>query len=188
MNESDQLNKSPKSATEHTIAANQQLGEQLDFDNKSCFDDASRGFIGTIPDARITTEDGRVVWDVSSYRFLEEESPPDSVNPSLWRQARLNDNHGLFQVAEGIYQVRGFDIANMTLIEGTTGVVIIDPLMNTETAKAALTLYRSHRGERPVHTVIYSHNLPDHYGGIEGVITLSKRSAVKCMLWLPMVS
>ena len=171
MNQSGDPNLSPKSATEHTIAANEALGSQLDFENKSCFDDASRGFVGSIPNARITTEDGRVVWDVSAYRFLEEESPPDSVNPSLWRQARLNDHHGLFQVTEGIYQVRGFDIANMTIIEGKTGVLIIDPLMNTETAKAAIDLYRVHRGDRSVHTVIYSHSHPDHYGGVEGVIT-----------------
>ncbi len=172
MNPSTPANPSPKPATPHTITANQQLGAKLDFDNVSCFDDASRGFIGTIPDARITTADGsRVVWDVSAYRFLEAEAAPDSVNPSLWRQARLNGHHGLFQVTEGMYQVRGFDIANITFIEGETGVLIIDPLMNTETAQAALSLYRSHRGDRPVHSVMYSHSHPDHYGGVEGVIT-----------------
>ena len=160
-----------KPATEFSRQENQSSGNKLDFENTLCFEDASRGFIGTIPDARITTDDGRVVWDVSAYHFLESETAPDSVNPSLWRQARLNHFHGLFEVTDGIYQVRGFDIANLTIIEGKSGVILIDPLMNSETAKAAFGLYCSHRGERDVKAVIYSHSHPDHYGGVEGVIT-----------------
>ena len=161
----------PNEATEYTRQENQRSGERLDFENTLCFEDAARGFIGTIPDARVTTDDGRVVWDVSAYRFLECEEAPDSVNPSLWRQARLNNFHGLFEVADGIYQVRGFDIANMTIIEGDSGVILIDPLMNSETAKAAFELYCTHRGQRTIKAVIFSHSHPDHYGGVEGVIT-----------------
>ena len=112
-----------------------------------------------------------MVWDLASFAFLEAETAPDSVNPSLWRQARVNRIHGLFEVTERMYQVRGFDIANMTIIEGDSGLILIDPLMFSETAAAALALYRRHRGERPVKAVIYSHSHPDHYGGVEGVIT-----------------
>ena len=131
----------PNEATEYTRQENQRFGGRLNFENTICFEDAARGFVGTIPDARVTSDDGRVVWDVSAYRFLEQEQAPDSVNPSLWRQARLNNFHGLFEVAVGIYQVRGLDIANMTIIEGDSGVILIDPLMNSETAKAAFELY-----------------------------------------------
>ena len=171
MNEKTERVAGPQPASEFTAAANQQVADYLDFENQECFEDARRGFIGTIPDARVTTEDGRVVWDVSAYEFLEQETAPDSVNPSLWRQARINHLHGLFQVAEGIYQVRGLDIANLTILEGDSGVILIDPLMNSETAKAAFALYCEHRGARPIRAVIYSHSHPDHYGGVEGVIT-----------------
>jgi alkyl sulfatase BDS1-like metallo-beta-lactamase superfamily hydrolase len=170
MTESTDLGKPLQAATRHTCDANAALAARLDFTDESCFDDAMRGFVGTIPNARITGKGGFVVWDVSSYEFLEQ-TLPDSVNPSLWRQARLNKIHGLFEVAPGMYQVRGFDLANMTIIEGDTGLIIIDPLMVSQTAEAALNLYREHRGDRPVKAVIYSHSHPDHYGGVEGVMT-----------------
>ena len=160
-----------KPASPHTCQANAAAAARLDFGDESCFDDAQRGFVGSIPDARITTPDGRVVWDLSAFAFLETLQSPDSVHPSLWRQARLNRIHGLFQVCERLYQVRGFDIANMTIIEGDTGLILIDPLTYCEAAAAALALYRRHRGDRPVHTVIYSHSHADHFGGVEGVVT-----------------
>ncbi len=160
-----------KPASLHTCRANAALGTRLDFSDESCFDDARRGFIDTLPDARIETADGRAVWDLSSYAFLEALDPPDSVNPSLWRLARLNRIHGLFEVCERMYQVRGFDIANITIIEGDTGLILIDPLTVCESAAAALALYRRHRGDRPVRCVIYSHSHVDHYGGVEGVVT-----------------
>ena len=158
-------------ATAATCSANQASAARLDFSDDSCFDDARRGFIDTIPDARITSASGRVLWDLSAYAFLEQQEAPDSVHPSLWRQARLNRIHGLFQVCERVYQVRGFDLANITLIEGDSGLIIIDPLTVGEAAEAALALYRRHRGERPVRCVIYSHSHVDHYGGVEGVMT-----------------
>lgn len=161
----------PRPASPHTCRANAALASRLDLSDDSCFDDARRGFIDTLPNARIETADGRAVRDLSSYAFLEALDPPDSVNPSLWRMARLNRIHGLFQVCERIYQVRGFDLANITIIEGDTGLVIIDPLTVCESAAAALALYRRHRGDRPVRCVIYSHSHVDHYGGVEGVVT-----------------
>lgn len=160
-----------KAASAHTCGVNRAVFSSLDIGDRESYDDASRGLIGSIPDARITSARGHVVWDMASFDFLDDEQAPDSVNPSLWRHARLNRLHGLFEVVPGLYQVRGFDLANMTIIEGETGVVIIDPLMFTETAQAALALYRAHRGDRPVRAVIYSHSHTDHYGGVEGVIT-----------------
>ncbi|NKC14417.1 MAG: MBL fold metallo-hydrolase [Gammaproteobacteria bacterium] len=164
----------PHPASAHTHNANTTATRELLFEDETDFDDARRGFIATLPDARVTNDNGEVVWDVSAYRFLEAQAVPESVNPSLWRQARLNQIHGLFHVAGGIYQVRGLDIANMTIIEGDTGILIIDPLMFSETAAAALALYYSERGERPVKAVMYSHSHPDHYGGVEGVISAAQ--------------
>lgn len=159
-----------KPAHPATISSQQKVLGELDFSDKADFDDARRGFIGTIADARIDNERGHAVWDMGRYRFLDAERPPYTVNPSLWRIARLNAEHGLFQVTERIYQVRGFDIANVTFIEGDTGLIVIDPLTFMESARAALALYRRHRGDRPVRCVIYSHSHVDHYGGVRGVI------------------
>ena len=171
MNASQEAGAVLKPASLHTCQVNAAQAARLDFGDDRCFDEAQRGFVGSIPDARITTPDGRVVWDLSAFAFLEQVESPDSVHPSLWRQARLNRIHGLFKVCDRLYQVRGFDIANLTIIEGDTGLILIDPLMVSETAAAALALYRQHRGERPVRCVIYSHSHVDHYGGVEGVIT-----------------
>ena len=171
------LGKPWRPATAHTCRANAAAGAALDFSDERCFDDAMRGFIGTIPDARVEGRNGHTIWDLSFFRFLEESLPPDTVNPSLWRQARLNRIHGLFEVVPGMYQVRGLDLANMTIIEGESGIVIIDPLTFTESAAAALALYREHRGDRPIVAVIYSHSHPDHYGGVEGVISPEQAAA-----------
>jgi alkyl sulfatase BDS1-like metallo-beta-lactamase superfamily hydrolase len=160
-----------KPASLHTCRVNAAQAARLDFSDESCFEEAQRGFVGSIPDARITAADGRVVWDLSAFAFLESIESPDSVHPSLWRHARLNRIHGLFKVCERIYQVRGFDLANLTIIEGDTGLILIDPLSYCEPAAAALALYRSHCGsDKPVRCVIYSHSHTDHYGGVEGVI------------------
>ena len=111
-----------------------------------------------------------MVWDNDSFGFLSGAGPP-TVNPSLWRQSTLVQQQGLFEVVEGIYQVRGFDLSNITFVEGDTGVIVIDPLISTETAAAALALYREHRGDRPVVAVIYTHSHVDHFGGVKGVVT-----------------
>ena len=119
--------------------------------------------------------DGRVVWDSDGYGFLSGDCP-DTANPSLWRQGQLCANQGLYEVTDGIYQVRGLDLSNMTLVEGEQGVIVIDPLISAETAAAALGLYRAHRGDRPVTAVIYTHSHVDHFGGVEGVTTAACRS------------
>lgn len=142
----------------------------LDFSEQADFDDARRGFIGSIPDAHITNENGETVWSLREYAFIDGEDSPLSVNPSLWRLARLNMAHGLFRVTDSIYQVRGFDTANITFVEGKEGLVVIDPLTFEESARAALALYTRHRGERAIKAVIYSHSHRDHYGGVRGLI------------------
>jgi alkyl sulfatase BDS1-like metallo-beta-lactamase superfamily hydrolase len=153
-----------------TLSANRALADTLPFADDQDFEDARRGFVGTVPDARVVSDGGTVVWDMAPYRFLDDPAPPDTVNPSLWRQARLNTVHGLFEVCERTYQVRGLDLANMTIVEGDTGLIVIDPLTGVEVARAALELYYAHRPRRPVHTVIYSHSHSDHFGGVRGVV------------------
>ncbi len=137
------------------------------------FEDAWRGFLGTIDDAEIRRADGSVAWTMRDYAFLEAEEPAPTVHRNLWRQARLNLIHGLFEVVPRIYQVRGFDVANITFIEGDTGLIALDALSCSETAAAALALYRRHRdpeGRRAVHTVMYSHSHADHFAGVLGLV------------------
>ena len=160
----------PKDATPDTQAKHRAVLDALPFEDRADFEDAGRGFLGTLPEVEIRNAQGRVVWSLRDYAFLAAEAAPPTVNPSLWRQARLNLANGLFQVADRIYQIRGFDISNMTLIEGEGGVIVIDPLISTETARAGLDLYYQHRGRRPVTAVIYSHSHTDHYGGVRGVV------------------
>ncbi|GAA3618483.1 alkyl sulfatase dimerization domain-containing protein [Nonomuraea rosea] len=140
----------------------------LPFHDRSDFDNAERGFVAKLSPAVVRAADGQVVWDGDSFGFLEGECP-DSAHPSLWRQGQLCAKQGLYEVTDGIYQVRGLDLSNMTLVEGETGVIVIDPLISTECAAAALRLYRDHRGERPVTGVIYTHCHGDHFGGVRGV-------------------
>ncbi|MFF6888758.1 alkyl/aryl-sulfatase [Streptomyces sp. NPDC012421] len=141
----------------------------LPFEDTTDFDNADRGFIAALVPGVIESADGRVVWDNDAYDFLKGECP-DTANPSLWRQAQLASKQGLYEVTEGIYQVRGLDLSNMTLVEGERGVVVIDPLISAETAAAALALYREHRGDRPVTGLIYTHSHGDHFGGARGVL------------------
>jgi alkyl sulfatase BDS1-like metallo-beta-lactamase superfamily hydrolase len=136
----------------------------LDYADRSHFDDAERGFVATLKDPIITAADGHVVWDCSKYDFITGDAP-DTANPSLWRQGKLSAKHGLFEVTDGIYQVRGLDLSNMSLVETDNGVIVIDPLMSNESAAAALALYREHRGDRPVKALIITHSHADHYGG-----------------------
>ncbi|MEZ5093098.1 alkyl/aryl-sulfatase [Nocardioides sp.] len=146
------------------------LKERWPFADTQDFEDARRGLIASLDPGVIHADDGRVVWDNDAYSFLSGEAP-DSVNPSLWRQSQLASMQGLFEVVAGIYQVRGFDLSNITFVEGDTGVIVIDPLISAETAAAALALYREHRGDRPVTGVIYTHSHVDHFGGVKGVTT-----------------
>lgn len=134
---------------------------------------AERGFIATLDDPRIRDEEGAVVWDASTYDFLSGGAP-DTVNPSLWRQSTLAAKHGLFEVVPGLYQVRGLDLSVMSFVEGDTGVVVVDPLISKETAAAGLTLYRQHRGDRPIVAVMYTHSHIDHFGGVQGIVSESE--------------
>ncbi|OBI18214.1 alkyl sulfatase [Mycobacterium sp. E2497] len=143
----------------------------LPFDDDADFRNADRGFIAALSPCVIKAADGRVVWDNDAYSFLGGQAPA-SVHPSLWRQSTLAAKQGLYEVVPGIYQVRGFDISNVTFVETDTGIIVIDPLVSTEVAAAALALYRAHRGgERPVVAVIYTHSHVDHFGGVLGVTT-----------------
>ncbi|MEU8585763.1 alkyl sulfatase dimerization domain-containing protein [Streptomyces sp. NPDC048664] len=146
--------------------------DSLPYDDRADFADAERGLVAPYTGGVIRTASGATVWDPDTYRFLTSghETPPEDVDRSLWRQARLLSRQGLFKVADRIYQVRGLDLANMTIVEGDTGVIVIDTLTSAETAAAALGLYRAHRGDRPVKAVIYTHPHVDHFGGCRGVL------------------
>lgn len=159
-------------ATSVTRRANQQARMSLHFADRQDYDDARRGFVATLSPLLIKSTDGRVVWDMESYGFLSGDGAnPDTVNPSLWRQAQLNAIHGLFEVAPRFYQVRGLDLSNMTIIEGDSGIIVIDPLISAETAAAALDLYRTHQGNRPIRAVNYTHSHVDHFGGVRGIVS-----------------
>lgn len=156
----------------------------LPFADTRDFADADRGFIAALKPCVVKAADGRVVWDNDVYGFLTGDAP-SSVHPSLWRQSTLAAKQGLYEVAEGVYQVRGLDLSNVSFIEGDTGVIVIDPLVSTETAAAALGLYRAHRGDRPVVAVIYTHSHVDHFGGVLGVTTQADVDAGKVAVIAP---
>lgn len=160
-----------KDAEPASRAVNDTFLKTLPFSDRADFEDARRGFIATLPDGVIPGPGGKPAFDTKQYDFLKNDQVPATVNPSLWRQAQLNAIHGLFKVTERVYQVRGLDIANLTIIEGDTGLILIDPLLSNETAKAALELYLQNRPAKPVAAVIYTHSHADHFGGAKGVIT-----------------
>ncbi|AMB59463.1 alkyl/aryl-sulfatase [Microterricola viridarii] len=173
-----------QAATTAIQQANERLKGSLPFGDTRDFADADRGFIAALEPGVIRSADGRTVWDNDSYAFLAGEAPP-TVNPSLWRQSQLTARQGLYEVVPGIYQVRGLDLSNMTLVESDRGVIVIDPLISTETAAAALGLYRAHRGERPVTAVIYTHSHIDHFGGVFGVISQADVDAGRVQVIAP---
>lgn len=153
-----------------TLAANAALAARLPFDDVRDFAEVGRGLVAPVPDGAVRNAGGAVLWNLGEYRFVEGDLAPPTVNPSLWRMARLNMANGLFKVTERLYQLRGFDIANMTVIEGETGLILVDPLTTAEVARAALDLYFAHRPRRPVVAVIYTHSHVDHFGGVKGVV------------------
>ncbi|MGY4100561.1 alkyl/aryl-sulfatase [Nocardia sp. R16R-3T] len=169
--------------SEFIIAEQQRAAAALPADTTD-FADADRGFIAAIEPGEVRSPDGKVVWDNESYAFLQGTCPV-SVNPSLWRQSGLVVKQGLYEVATGIYQIRGLDLSNMTLIEGVAGVLVIDPLISAETAAAGLALYRAHRGHRPVTGLIYTHSHADHFGGAMGVTTVDDVAAGRCPILAP---
>jgi alkyl sulfatase BDS1-like metallo-beta-lactamase superfamily hydrolase len=168
----------------HIAAANEAVRMRLPLDDREDFADARRGLIAAPSPAIVRGTGGRVVWDMEPYAFLNDECP-DTVNPSLWRQSQLNALHGLFEVVPGIYQVRGLDLSNMTIVEGREGVLVIDPLICAETAAAALALYRAHRGERTVTGLLYTHCHVDHFGGALGVVDPAEVAAGRIPVFAP---
>ncbi|MCF8204970.1 MAG: MBL fold metallo-hydrolase [Methylotenera sp.] len=152
-----------------TLQAQAAVAQALPLAEQQAFDDAARGLIAR-PEGQILAEDGRVLIDFDAYRFVQGEAPP-TVNPSLWRQAKLNAQIGLFKVVEGVWQLRGFDIGNMTLVQGRSGWIVIDALTCRETAAAALAFARKHLGDQPVTALLYTHSHVDHFGGALGVLT-----------------
>jgi alkyl sulfatase BDS1-like metallo-beta-lactamase superfamily hydrolase len=163
----------PKPATEHTKKANADFAKKLPFADKRDFEEANKGLIAPLPNGGILkSSSGALVWDLNKYSFIKADAqPPDTVNPSLWRQAQLLTVAGLFKLADKIYQVRGQDLSNITFIEGDKGVTIVDTLLTQEAAKGALDLYYQHRPKRPIVAVIYTHSHADHFGGVKGLIT-----------------
>jgi alkyl sulfatase BDS1-like metallo-beta-lactamase superfamily hydrolase len=171
-------------ATVSTKEAREKILKELPFANKQDFDFAARGFIATLEDPKIKSDDGKLVFDLSSYDFLKGEAP-DTVNPSLWRQAQLVTRHGLYKVAERIYQVRGFDVSTVSFIETDHGYIVVDPLTTIEVAKAAFSLVKRHVGNKPVVAVVYSHSHGDHFGGVEGVVSAADVKAGRVKVIAP---
>ncbi len=176
-----------KPATEATKAANRAVQEYLNFNDRADFEDAQRGFIGKPDVLSIKNAKGDVVWDLESYkRYIGLDKPaPDTVNPSLWRNAQLNMQYGLFKVHENIYQVRGYDLSNISFVRGEKGWIVFDPLISAETAKAAYELVSKHLGKRPVVAVVYSHSHVDHYGGVRGIVDEKDVKAGKVQIIAP---
>jgi linear primary-alkylsulfatase len=172
-------------ATEATRTANRAALANLPLADRQSFDDARRGFIEALGDRLVTRGDGRLVWTLKGYEFLASENAPDTVHPGLWRHARVNMANGLYQVGDRVYQLRGFDVSNMTIIEGATGLIVIDPLISAEVAAAAMDLYLKHRPRKPVVAVIYSHSHVDHFGGVRGIVSGDEVAAGKVTIWAP---
>ncbi len=176
--------KSQKEATSFSETTNDKLLDYLPFSDKTDYKNARKGFIATLESGEIKDTEGNIVYSMKQYDFINGEAP-STTNPSLWRQSELNSINGLFQVTEGVYQIRGFDLANMSLIKGEKGWIIVDPLLSPETAKAGLELANRELGERPVTAVIITHSHIDHFGGIRGVVDEADVISGKVPIYVP---
>jgi alkyl sulfatase BDS1-like metallo-beta-lactamase superfamily hydrolase len=174
-----------KPASASTVAAQRALLESLPKDDGRDSGFADRGFLATLSDPLIKAKDGKVVWNLDAYDWMKGNAAPESVNPSLWRHMGLLRKHGLFALSENMWQVRGFDVSNMTVIKGQSGWILIDPLTTRETAGAALRLVNETLGARPVSAVIYSHSHGDHFGGVRGVVNEADVKAGKVQIVAP---
>ena len=174
----------PVAASPQTTASNAAVLKQLPFTDRTDYESVTKGLIAPFK-GQVKDASGKVIWDIQAYDFLTKDQAPESVNPSLWRLAQLSAHAGLFEVSPRLYQVRGLDLANMTIIEGDDGLIIIDPLTMAETAKAALDLYYQNRPHKPVVAVIYSHTHVDHFGGVRGVIDEADVKAGKVKVFAP---
>ena len=172
-------NTKSKPASKYTIEKNNKVYQQLDFSNKADFDDANKGLIATYPESTIGDS-----YNFKQFDFINGKAP-ETVNPSLWRQSELNAIAGLFKVADHIYQIRGFDLANMTLIKGKTGWIVIDPLTVKETAEAGMELVKKHIGNFPVKAVIVTHSHIDHFGGMRAVVNEADVKSGKIKIYVP---
>jgi alkyl sulfatase BDS1-like metallo-beta-lactamase superfamily hydrolase len=159
--------------TEYTIKSNQAVRESLPLNEQQSFSNAKRGLVATTASLTVTQADGNVIWDQPARDFIQGEAP-NSVNPSLWRQAKLNNLPGLFRVTEGVYQLRNFDLSNMTLIKGKTGWIVVDPLTSAETAGAAMALAKSHLDVGQISAIIFTHSHVDHFAGVLGVVSIEE--------------
>lgn len=173
-------------ATQATRNANDALLQELPFADTSDFDNARKNLIAPLPPQVIKGQSGNLIWNPQQYAFIKEGAKsPDTVNPSLWRQAQLITVSGLFKVTDGIYQVRNLDLSNMTIIEGKEGITVVDPLISQETAKIGIDLYFKHRGKKPVKAVIHTHSHVDHYGGVKGIVSEADVKAGKVKIFAP---
>ena len=159
-----------KPPSEHTIRGQKALRASLPFDDERDFAEAKKGFIAAPKERQIKNANGEIVWDIGAFDFLLGDEEFDSIHPSLRRQALLNMNYGLYELSDEIYQVRGFDLANLTLVKGETGWIVFDVLTAKETAAAAMALVEEHLGKRPVKAIVYSHSHADHFAGVRGVV------------------
>ncbi|ENE3043328.1 MBL fold metallo-hydrolase [Escherichia coli] len=175
-----------KAATQYTQQVNQNYAKSLPFSDRQDFDDAQRGFIAPLLDEGILRDaKGKVYYRADDYKFDINAAAPETVNPSLWRQSQINGISGLFKVTDRMYQVRSQDISNITFIEGDTGIIVIDPLVTPNAAKASLNLYFKHRPQKPIVAVIYTHSHTDHYGGVKGIISEADVKAGKVQIIAP---
>ena len=174
-----------KPPSEHTLKVLEAAREGLPFSDTRDFDEDAKGFIAAPEFWQIKNADGVVVWDMERYKFFLEDTAYPSIHPSLQRQSTLNMNYGLYKVMDGVYQVRGFDLANISFVKGDTGWIIFDPLTAEETARAALELVNEKLGKFPVKAVVYSHSHGDHWGGVRGVVDEADVRAGKVQIIAP---
>ena len=177
-----------KKASPTTIKLNKELYNKYPFDDQTSFEEAQKGFIAPLPNKGVIKNDkGQVVWDLSAFQTFikQKEKAPNTVNPSLWRQSQLLMISGLFEVVPGVYQVRGADLSNMTIVEADEGLHIYDPLISMETAKYALELYYQHRPRLPVKAVFFTHSHVDHFGGVAGVASADDVANGKIKIYAP---
>lgn len=160
-----------KPPSQHTRDVLKKAREGLPFDDTRDFDEQKRGLIAQMPDMKIMSDTGHVAWDMAQFQFLDRQDEFDSIHPSLLRISKLNNNYGLYEVIPGIYQVRGFDLSDLTMVRGKTGWIVFDPLVSSETARAAWQLFQKHAGGGlPISAIIYSHTHGDHWGGVRGIV------------------
>ena len=174
-----------KPPSEHTLTIFEEARQTLPFSDRQDFEEWERGFIARREDPKIMADAGNVAWDMERYEFLDEPDKINSVHPSLLRISELNNNFGLYEVIPGIYQVRGFDLANVTFVRGKTGWIVFDPLTALETSRAAKELLDEHVEVLPVVAVIYSHSHGDHFGGVRGLVSLEDVAAGKVEIIAP---